>query len=193
MLFEKQGAVSGSLTEVKYLCVCNACKRVYAYKASDGSGFGDMKFCDRLQQRHHLCNERVINAGRVGSTILCTRRVGSGRVTYTTSRVGSGPEKSDPWSTLHCPHRMRSLVLVMVEGPSVCPTFIYLFRQSTAAVACGGFAAQSLAGKRYRSIATGASHRPEATAPLLHDVQQQMRAVSSWQPKVEAEHTLVER
>ena len=43
-LFEKQGADSGSLTEVKYLCVCNACKRVYAYKASDGSGFDDMQF-----------------------------------------------------------------------------------------------------------------------------------------------------
>jgi len=27
-----------------------------------------------------LCNECVINAGRVGSTILCTQRVGSGRV-----------------------------------------------------------------------------------------------------------------
>ena len=26
LLFEKQGADSGSLTEVKYLCVCNACK-----------------------------------------------------------------------------------------------------------------------------------------------------------------------
>ena len=25
LLFEKQGAVRGSLTEVKYLCVCNAC------------------------------------------------------------------------------------------------------------------------------------------------------------------------
>jgi len=33
-----------SLTEVKYLCVCNACTRVYAYKAPDGSGFGDMQF-----------------------------------------------------------------------------------------------------------------------------------------------------
>ena len=28
LLFEKQGADSGSLTEVKYLCVCNACKRI---------------------------------------------------------------------------------------------------------------------------------------------------------------------
>ena len=44
LLFEKQGADSGSLTEVMYLCVCNACKRVYAYKASDGSGFDDMQF-----------------------------------------------------------------------------------------------------------------------------------------------------
>jgi len=34
----------GYAPEVKYLCVCNACKRVYAYKASDGSGFGDMQF-----------------------------------------------------------------------------------------------------------------------------------------------------
>jgi len=45
LLFEKQGADSGSLTEVKYFCVCKACKRVYAYKASDGSGFGDEDAC----------------------------------------------------------------------------------------------------------------------------------------------------
>jgi len=43
LLFEKQGADSGSLTEVKYFCVCNAYKRVYAYKASDGSGFGRLR------------------------------------------------------------------------------------------------------------------------------------------------------
>jgi len=45
LLFEKQGADSGSLTEVKYFCVCNACKRVYAYKASGGSGFRDEDVC----------------------------------------------------------------------------------------------------------------------------------------------------
>jgi len=28
----------------KALTVCNGCKRVYAYKAPDGSGFGDMQF-----------------------------------------------------------------------------------------------------------------------------------------------------
>ena len=39
-------------------------------------------------------------SGRVGSTISCTRRVGSGRVSCTTGRVVSGPEKSDLWSTL---------------------------------------------------------------------------------------------
>ena len=41
LLFEKRGADREALTEVTYFCVCNACKRVYAYKASDGSGFRD--------------------------------------------------------------------------------------------------------------------------------------------------------
>ena len=45
LLFEKQGADRDSLTEVTYFCVCNACKRVYAYKASDGSGFRDEDAC----------------------------------------------------------------------------------------------------------------------------------------------------
>jgi len=46
----------------------------------------------------------VIVASRVGSTIswYTTGRVGS-----PTRRVGSGPEKSDPWSTLGC-ERERS-------------------------------------------------------------------------------------
>jgi len=75
LLFEKQGADSGSLTEVKYLCVWNAYKRVYAYKASDGSGFGDMQFATDYNNGITY----VMNA--------LSMRVGSGRVTYTT---GSG-------------------------------------------------------------------------------------------------------
>ena len=87
LLFEKQGADSGSLTEVKYLCVCNACKRVYAYKAFDGSGFGDMQFATDYNGITYVMN-------------ALSMRVGSGRQ----FRVhdGSGPEKSDPWSTLGC-------------------------------------------------------------------------------------------
>ena len=73
LLFEKQGADSGSLTEVKYLCVCNACKRVYAYKASDGSGFGDMQFAtDYNNGITYVMNALSM---RVGSTISCARRV----------------------------------------------------------------------------------------------------------------------
>jgi len=68
LLFEKQGADRGSLTEVKYLCVCNGCKRVYAYKASDGSGFGDMQFATDYNNGITY----VMNA--------LSMRVGSGRV-----------------------------------------------------------------------------------------------------------------
>ena len=68
LFFGKQGADSGSLTEVKYLCVCNACKRVYAYKASDGSGFCDTKFATDYNNGITY----VMNALSV--------RVGSGRV-----------------------------------------------------------------------------------------------------------------
>ena len=67
LLFEKQGADSGSLTEVKYLCVCNACKRVYAYKAFDGSGFGDMQFATDYNGITYVMN-------------ALSMRVGSGRV-----------------------------------------------------------------------------------------------------------------
>jgi len=77
LLFEKQSADSGSLTEVKYFCVCNAYKRVYAYKASDGSGFGDMQ----LATYYNNGITYVMN-------VLC----GSGRVAYTTGRVGSRKE-----------------------------------------------------------------------------------------------------
>jgi len=54
-----------------YLCVCNACKRVYAYKASDGSGFGGMQFATDYNNGITY----VMNA--------------------LSMRVGSGPEKSD--------------------------------------------------------------------------------------------------
>jgi len=83
LLFEKQGADSGSLTEVKYLCVCNACTRVYAYKASDGSGFGDMQFATDYNNGITY----VMNA--------LSMRVGSGRqfrVHDGSGRVGSRKE-----------------------------------------------------------------------------------------------------
>jgi len=54
LLFEKQGARdSDSLTEVKYFCVCNGCKRVYAYKASDGSSFGTKNLLDHVKNCKH--------------------------------------------------------------------------------------------------------------------------------------------
>jgi len=39
LIFEKDAA-DGSLQELKYFCVCNSCRRVYLYKAADGSSFG---------------------------------------------------------------------------------------------------------------------------------------------------------
>ena len=83
LLFEKQGADSGSLTEVKYLYVCNVRKRVYAYNSSDRRGFGDMQFATDYNNGITY----VMNA--------LSMRVGSGRVdnfVYTTGRVGSRKE-----------------------------------------------------------------------------------------------------
>ena len=60
---------------------------MYAYKASDGSGFGDMQLATDY------------NNGITYVMNVLSMRVGSGRVdnfVYTTGRVGSGPEKSDP-------------------------------------------------------------------------------------------------
>ena len=65
---------------------------------SDGSGFGDMQFA--TDYNNGITYVMNVLSMRVGSTISYTRRVGSGRVTYTMGRVGLGPEKSDPWSTL---------------------------------------------------------------------------------------------
>jgi len=67
LMFEKHGADSGSLTEVKYLCVCNACKRVYAYKASDGSGFGDMQLATDYNNGITYVMNVLCGSGRVGS------------------------------------------------------------------------------------------------------------------------------
>jgi len=71
---------------VKYFCACNSCKRVYAYKAYDGSSFGTR---NQLQLHHSVIrpDRLLMLAGRV-------------RVTYMMGRVGSGPENIDPWPTL---------------------------------------------------------------------------------------------
>jgi len=62
-------------------------------------------------------------------------------------------------------------VYEMVEHPSVCLPY-----HSTTASACGGFAAERRAGRRYRSTAATAG-RPTAAAPQ-HGAQQHMRAVT---------------
>ena len=63
---------------VKYLCVCNGCKRVYAYKASDGSGFGDMQFAtDYNNGITYVMNALSM---RVGSGRQFRVHDGSGRV-----------------------------------------------------------------------------------------------------------------
>ena len=87
LLFEKQGADRGLLTEVKYLCVCSACKRVYAYKASDGSGFGDMQFAtDYNNGITYVMNALSM---RVGSGRQFRVHDGLGRVGSLTQQVGS--------------------------------------------------------------------------------------------------------
>ena len=70
-------------------------------------------------------------------------------------------------------------------SPSVC-----LSSLSTAAAACGGFAAERHAGSE---ISIDSGRRPAATAPSQHGAQQhgsqqQMRAVSRLQPSQQAEH-----
>ena len=86
LLFEKQGADRGSLTEVKYLCVCNACKRVYAYKAFDWSGFGDMQFATD-------CNNGITYVMDALST-----RVGSGHLHNGSGRVQKRVTRGQLWA-----------------------------------------------------------------------------------------------
>ena len=74
------------------------------------------------------------------------------------------------WRYWHCPRGMRSRVYVTIGCPSVC-----LVHRSTAAAACGGFAAERPADRTYRSTAAAASAQQ-------HSAQQQMPAVSCWQP-----------
>ena len=57
--------------------------------------------CDRLQQRHHLCNECVINAGRVGS-----RKV---------RMCLYGDMDVDPWSTLPIGNNLRHDIVNFCE------------------------------------------------------------------------------
>jgi len=57
---------------------------------------------------------------------------------------------------------MRSSVYETVERPSVC-----LSHRSTAAAACGGFAAERPAGRRYRPIASAGAQRHNADSVTL--------------------------
>ena len=38
-----------SFVEAKYYCVCNRCRRVYMYKAPDGSSFGTKNLLDHVK------------------------------------------------------------------------------------------------------------------------------------------------
>ena len=67
------------------------------------------------------------------------------------------------------------IVCIAVRRSSVC-----LSHHSTAAAACGGFAAECRSGWKYRLTAARAGH-PAATTPQ-HGAQQQMRTVPCWQP-----------
>lgn len=49
LIFEKN-ASDASLSEVKFYCACNTCRRVYAYKAQDGSSFGTKNLLDHVRQ-----------------------------------------------------------------------------------------------------------------------------------------------
>ena len=60
------------------------------------------------------------------------------------------------------PHSVRTRVYLTVGCPSVC-----LPQLSTAAAACGGFAAVSPAGRRHRSIAAGACERSGAVSGVI--------------------------
>jgi len=73
------------------------------------------------------------------------------------------PRLSDDNYHRHCPHSMRSRLYVTVRRPSVRPS-VCLSHRSTAAAACGEFAAERPAGRTYRSTAAGAG-APQQTAP----------------------------
>jgi len=70
-----------------------------------------------------------------------------------------------------------------MKRPCVRPSVrlsVCLSHHSTAAAACGGFAAERRADVRYRLTAAAAGRPPAATPQ--HGAQQQMRAVSRLQP-----------
>ena len=59
---------------------------------------------------------------------------------------------------------------------------VSLSHQSNAAAACSGFAAECRTCKRYRSTAPGARQQQRRSPGPQHGAQQQMRAMSRWQP-----------
>ena len=88
-----------------------------------------------------------------------------------------------------CPHAMRSRVYVTVGCPSIC-----LSHLSTAAVAaCGWFAAERPACRRYRlqvrAPAPRTSYRSISAAGAR--AQQKMRVASCWEPMDEAQQRVV--
>jgi len=90
----------------------------------------------------------------------------------------------EPHIYWHCRHCIWRIMCETVKCPSICPS-ICLSHRSMAATYCG-FTAECHVGRMYRSIA--ACIRPSAAGA---GTQQQMRAVSLWQPTEEAEHWLV--
>ena len=77
----------------------------------------------------------------------------------------------------HCSHRMwQGLCNGRVSVSSVC-----LYQLSTAAAACGGFAAGRPAGRRNSSIAARPGFQT-ATAPQQHGAQRQTRALPRSEP-----------
>ena len=66
LVFEKRredndGEASGqNLVELKYLCACNRCYRVYRYKSSDGSSFGTKNLLDHVRQCVGACVLTVV-------------------------------------------------------------------------------------------------------------------------------------
>ena len=51
LVFEKLRTTSENISfaEVKYFCACNRCRRVYMYKAPDGSSFGTKNLLDHVK------------------------------------------------------------------------------------------------------------------------------------------------
>jgi len=78
------------------------------------------------------------------------RRPGRDITTTSVKKIRYMHEKKTVFSDFwHCPHSMRSRIYVTVG----CPSGVCLSHHSTAAAACGGFAAESRAGRRYRPTA----------------------------------------